>query len=376
MIKYKILILTSIGLEKTCIKEIQSYDIKNIKIIRKGMLQTEINLNYIYDLLLKIKTAERIYILLSEFKALSFDELYNELYKINWKDYIYSDNNIIIDKVRSNNSKLYSLRDIQSVSQKAIFNKIMDSYSIKKLSLKNEIIKIRIYINNNQVFVALDICGNPLHKRNYRKYISVAPLKETIASGIVHLSNWDSNSILIDPFCGSGTILIEALLKELNYPVNSNRKLDLEKLKIHQNDLYIKRKKTYLENIDFDKKFNIYGFDIDINNIDTAIRNYNTLSFSSKNKYISFKVSDFKNLNNHYSKKGYIITNPPFGERIGNKESSELIYKNFNKLINEFNKWNIFVFSSHKNLERFIKRKCLNKHFIQNGKISTYLYHF
>ncbi len=370
---FDLLILCSVGLEKVTIKELKKLDIKSSK-IKGGMIKARCPIDKLYKINLSVRTAERVLIIIGEFIAENFDDLYEKTYRLNWEDYIYDNSKVVIDKLRSSNSKLFALTSIQSVIQKAIYEKLTSYYKKSSMEESGSIQKVRVYIFKDKVTVGLDISGEPLHKRGYRKLIGKAPMKETIAAGLILLSDWNDFSIpLFDPFCGSGTIPIEAMMYAMNYPVNINRSFSLENLKIHEADKFNRIKKDLLEKVDYNIRPYIFGSDIEKSNIEISEKNYESLKIDKK---IIFKTFDFKDLYPSTNKVGIFVTNAPFGERIGDKKAAIEIYKEISKFLVKFKGWEFCIFSSEKDTSKYLNKKYKTMNEIQNGIIKSYFFRF
>ncbi|BBE31413.1 methylase [Tepiditoga spiralis] len=365
----KALALCTIGLEKVVANEIKRMGYKVID-SKSGMIFFETDLEGIYKVNISSRVVERLMIVLKEFRAYDFDDLYNEIFSIDWKKYLYKDTNITIDKMSSKYSRLYGLSAMQSVAQKAIYESLKKSYNLDDWTEKKYNINVRVYTYKDKVTVALDTSGEPLHKRGYRKLISDAPIKETLAAGLIILSGWKRKYPLYDPFCGSGTIPIEALMYAMDYAPGLKRKFGINNLKIHNKELFEKTREFYKNKIRTDIDVNIIGSDIDPEIIRVAKTNLNELNLE---KHITFTTKDFTKIENELEN-GFIITNPPYGERLNTNDEIDILYKKMKKLKVIFPNWKYNFITTYSNFDKYFEMKSNKRKKIQNGKLETYFY--
>ena len=263
-----------------------------------------------------IRTANRIRIVIKEFETHTFDELYDGIFSINWKEILTKDAKIIVN-AKSIKSTLFALSSIQSISKKAIVSK-MGGNALETGAEYN----LEVSIIENKVKVSLDTSGDSLHKRGYRTYVGAAPMRETTAAAIIELSVWNKDRVLIDPFCGSGTFPIEAALIALNIAPGINRHFAYENWTNSPNvrDLAYEEAKDKEQ---LDNQVRISGFDIDKDAISLAMKHAQNAGVRDK---IHFQVQDMRNLSSRYAH-GVIITNPPYGERLLSNSEVQLLYK-------------------------------------------------
>ncbi len=321
-----------------------------------------------------LRTTERVMILIAEFKANSYEELFQGIKAIDWQNYIKEDSKIWVKKANSIKSKLFSPSDIQSIVKKAIIEKLKIIYEKNLFKESGEEYPLRISINKDIVTLGLDTSGESLHKRGYRKLVSKAPITETLAAAIIMLSPWKKDRILIDPFCGSGTFLIEAAMMALNIAPGRNREFNAMSWDniVPKKVWYEAFEEAFEEELKEDIKLNLQGYDIDSKIIKAAKQN---AIDAGVEKYIHFQQRDVKDLS-HPKKYGFIITNPPYGERIEDKENIKHIYENLGKSFNKLDSWSMFIISSVLDTEKYIGRKADKNRKIYNGMLKTYLYSF
>lgn len=363
---YLLLATTSLGLEKILKSELKDLGFK-IKDVKNGMVYfiiEEDNINKIKQ----IRTAERIYMIMKEFKFKKLDDFFNNIYDINWFDYFDIKDKIIIDKVILTSKYHKSVKTFQSLTQKAVYKRMMDKYNVDFLMESNNVFKLRIFIYGIKAIIALDLSGEPLHKRNYRKFISGAPIKEHIASSLILFSEWNKKSPLIDPFCGSGTIPLEAGLIAKDIPAGFMREYSFDNMLIFKNS---DNKDTYSLSKNYDPI--IIGTDKEEDMIKTSIKNYKNIDYDLN---IRFYKSSMEKIKNEFNEDGYIITNPPYGLRLENKKQAIKLSEQMRYLKKEFEKWNLTVITSLDNFENYFDKSADKKIKIINGKIKSYIYNF
>lgn len=363
--------LCSIGLEKILSNELKKMGYK-LKNANNGIVEFYGKEYDYYKLNILLRTAERVMIKIGEFYAETFDELFDGILDIDLKQYLPKNGKIIIDKVRSSKSKLYNKSTIQSIVKKSIIENLKKGYKINTYNEEKGVYKIRVYIKNNKVTLALDTSGDGLHKRGYRKYVSEAPLRETIAAAMILKSGWKRRYPLIDPFCGSGTIPIEGVLYGLNIPPGIYRDFSFNDWYNFNSNLFDGMKKELLKEIDYNKELKIYGYDKAYKMIEIARKNAGNFDI---NKYITFVKANMESINLDY-KEGHIITNPPYGDRLKDKDHAEKIYEQMRYLKRKYPDFKYTIITSHEEFEDFFGSKAKNKKKIINGNHEAYIYYF
>lgn len=367
---FEIVIATAFGLEAITKEELKKmgYDTlttENGRITLNGELSDVCRLN------INLRTANRVFIVLDKFFAKTFDELFEGIYKIEWQDILLPDAKIYVTG-KSEKSKLYSISSCQAITKKAIIEKLKKKYNVNWFEETGQLYKIEISIYKDMVYVLLDTTGDSLHKRGYRRLASVAPLKENIAAAIVILSRWrEQEEVLWDPFCGSGTIPIEAALIAKNIATGLSRTFLSEENGFISKDFWKTTRLEALEKIDFNKKFRILASDIDEKMIEIAKLNAKT---AGVDKDINFFKEDAKKIKKKFDK-GIIVTNPPYGERLNEANIFEL-YSQFGRCLKSFDNWRFFILSGYDRFEKAFGKKSDRNRKIYNGKIKTYLYFY
>lgn len=320
-----------------------------------------------------LRTTERVLLKVSKFKAETYEELFQMTKNIPWENYIPRDGKFWVTKASSIKSKLFSPSDIQSIMKKAIVERLKQVYKIEWFPEDGNEYPIRVTIMKDEVTVGLDTTGESLHRRGYRKLTSKAPITETLAAALIMLTPWNKDRILIDPFCGSGTIPIEAAMIGANIAPGMNRSF------LSENWSDLVPKKAWYEAIEEanDVRLNnvdmtIQGFDMDGEIIKAARQN---AALATVDQYIHFQQKEVKDLS-HSKKYGFIITNPPYGERIEEKENLPQLYKEIGKSFNALDSWSYYIITSYEEAEKYIGKTANKNRKIYNGMMKTYYYQF
>lgn len=370
MNKMRLVATTAFGIESVAAKEIKNLGFENI-IIENGRVIYDSDFEGIAISNLWLRTPDRIYILLDSFEATSFDELFDNVNKIEWEKYIDVKGKFPVN-AKSVKSTVFSLSDIQSISKKAIVKRLEKAYNIEKFEETGSEFSVVVAILKDKVSVLLNTSGDALHKRGYRAEGSIAPLKETMAAALVLLSRWKSRIQLIDPLCGSGTILIEAALIGKNIAPGLNRKFAFEDWKCVPFEIVKNIRKEAHEKINLDANINLEGYDIDPRVIKIAIKN---AELAGVGNIIHFQVRDV-NLFRTNKKYGYIITNPPYGERIGEENEVKKLYKILGEKFIPLTTWSKYILTSFEGFESVYGVKATKNRKLYNGRIKTYFYQY
>lgn len=319
---------------------------------------------------INLRCADRVLINLKSFKAESFEELFDGIYELPWNDILDEDSNFIVEG-RSHKSKLFSISDCQRITEKAIIKKLQMKHDISRFTKSSHRHRLEISLINDIASITLDTSGDSLHKRGYRDKQGAAPLKETMAAALVKLSFYNKDRPFFDPFCGSGTIPIEALLIARNIAPGLDRDFDSMNFKFINADLFKKARMEAMEKIDYNSKVYIDASDISHKSIAIAKHNLENLGLSDD---IRFFVKDFRDVDikNNY---GVMITNPPYGKRL-EEDNLRSLYSDFGKKIKNLDTWSIYVLTSYEDIERDFSRKADKNRKLYNGSLKTYYYQF
>ncbi|MDD3705020.1 MAG: class I SAM-dependent RNA methyltransferase [Clostridiaceae bacterium] len=319
-----------------------------------------------------LRTAERILVKIGEFEALSFDELFEKTKRLEWYRWIPKDAEFPVAKASSIKSKLFSTSDIQAIVKKAVVESLKTKYKQQWFEETGERYPIHVFLNRDKAALYLDTSGLSLHKRGYRELSNAAPIKETLAAAMVLLTPWKADRALIDPFCGSGTIPIEAAMIGLNIAPGHERSFVSGNWKWIGGKLWNEAKEEAASMVRHDAVLNVQGYDIDESALKVARINAKMAGLEDK---LHFQKRDVKELSSK-DRYGFIVTNPPYGERISDMKSVERLYKDMGKVFSNLETWSFYIITSHEEFERFFGRRADKKRKLYNGMMKTDLYQF
>ena len=320
-----------------------------------------------------LRTAERILIKIGRFHTETYEELFQGTKALPWEDYIPRDGKFWVAKAASVKSKLFSPSDIQRIMKKAMVENLKEVYGIFTFPENGESFPVRVFLMKDEVTVGLDSTGDSLHKRGYRKLTAKAPIAENLAASLIMLTPWKSDRILVDPFCGSGTFPIEAAMMAANMAPGMNRSFTAETW-----GHIIKKRNWYDaldeagEMVDLSVQPDIQGYDLDERMVAIAREN---AKLAGVEKLIHFQRRDVKDLS-HPKKYGFIITNPPYGERLEDKADIPALYKVIGERYRALDSWSLYMITSYEDAEKDIGRKADKNRKIYNGMMKTYYYQF
>lgn len=338
----------------------------------------------IYRSNLCLRTADRVYLVMNRFKAFDFDQLFEGVQKINWQDYFKKDVRVIVDKVRTFKSKLSSEHSIQSVVHKAIYKKLGNVWHMVVLPESGKEVTIRVYIEKDEVLVLLDLSGEPLNKRGYRTHGGNAPIRETLASCLIQMMYWKRKMPFHDAFCGSGTLAIEAALYAYNVAPGFGRHFALENLCIFNQETYDTIRFKEAEKIRPDAVARITGTDVDPRAIEnarinaehacvTAGRALQSIGSDMRIQRPDFEVADFASISAPYST-GVLLSNPPYGERLGDEDQANDLYRRMSYLFEAFPDWQMGFITSNDSFESCIGKTANKSKKIKCGNLDTCFY--
>ena len=360
------------GLESVLKREIQNLGYEIAK-VEDGRVTFYGDMAAICQANIFLRTAERILLKTGEFKAVTFDELFEKTKQIPWEEYIPENGKFWVTKAASVKSKLFSPSDIQSIMKKAMVERMKMKYNRTHFPEDGASYPIRVFLMKDIVTIGIDTSGVSLHKRGYRQLSSKAPITETLAAALIMLTPWKKDRILVDPFCGSGTFPIEAAMIAANIAPGMNRSFTAESW-----DNLIPKKFWYdaideAESlIDHDVKVDIQGYDIDADVIKAARKNAEDAGVAHMIHFQQRPVQELR----HPKKYGFIITNPPYGERLEEKSALPKLYKEFGESFKGLDSWSAYMITSYEDTERYFGRKADKNRKIYNGMIKTYFYQF
>lgn len=373
MAQYTIIATAAMGLEALVAKEVRAlgYEctVDNGKVIFKGDETAIARAN------MWLRTADRVKIQVAQFKALTFDELFENTKAIPWENFITEDGEFPVAG-KSHKSKLFSVSDCQAIVKKAIVERLKRAYNrIARFEETGPLFKLEIAMLKDVATITLDTSGVGLHKRGYRVDQGEAPLKETLAAALVMLTNWHPDRPLVDPFCGSGTIAIEAAMIGQNIAPGFNREFVSETWPWMPESVWEKVRDEADEQANYDQPLNITGSDIDHRMVEIAKKNAMEAGFGDLINFKQMQVSDFT-VNEKYEKYGVIIGNPPYGERLSDQAAVEKMYTEMGKVFGQYETWSVYMLTSHEGFERFYGKPATKKRKLFNGFIKTDFYQY
>lgn len=372
MRKYELIVPCHFGLEAVLKKEITDlgYDISKVEDGRVTFLGDE---EAVCRANIFLRSAERILIKIGSFHAETFEELFQGTRELPWEDFIPKDGKFWVAKAASVKSKLFSPSDIQSIMKKAMVERLKKIYHVSWFEEDGESFPIRVFLMKDEVTVGLDTTGDSLHKRGYRKLTAKAPIAENLAAALIMLTPWKKDRILVDPFCGSGTFPIEAAMMAANMAPGMNREFTAE------NWNHIVGKRNWYdcldeanEMVDLSVETDIQGYDLDPAMVSIAREN---AKLAGVEKLIHFQRRPVSELS-HPKKYGFIITNPPYGERLEDKKDLPAIYTALGERFRALDSWSMYLITSYENTENDIGKKADKNRKIYNGMMKTYFYQF
>ena len=320
-----------------------------------------------------LRTAERILLKVGAFKAETFEELFDKTKAIPWENYIPKDGKFWVTKAASVKSKLFSPSDIQSIMKKAMVERLKQKYHVEWFAEDGASYPVRVFLMKDTVTIGIDTSGTSLHKRGYRQMTVKAPITETLAASLIMLTPWRKDRILVDPFCGSGTFPIEAAMMAANIAPGMNRSFTAEDW-----DNLIPKKAWYdamdeaHDLVNADIEVDIQGYDLNPEAVKAARQNAKD---AGVDHLIHFQERAVKDLR-HPKKYGFIITNPPYGERLEEKKDLPALYKEFGESFKRLDTWSAYMITSYEEAEKYFGRKADKNRKIYNGMLKTYFYQF
>lgn len=334
----------------------------NGRMTLKGTFDDVVKLN------LHLRTADRVSVCLGKFGAATFDELFDGIYGLTWKEILPANARITVT-AKSVNSKLFALSAIQSIAKKAIAENLKKAYRLPVLPETGPEYNVNVSVTADTAVLDLNTSGAGLHKRGYRVKNGLAPIKETLAAAIIMLSGWTADRPFTDPFAGSGTFPIEAALMAMNIAPGLNRSFAFEQW-VNCPDRAKALKAEAASMIATPDKLRISGFDIDAKSVKLAAEHAALAGVGDK---IHFQKADMRTLSSRY-KGGYIVTNPPYGERLLSYEETLELYRDFGKVFRSLDDWNLSIITAFKNFEKAFGRKADKNRKLYNSQLECRLY--
>ncbi|MCI5516299.1 class I SAM-dependent RNA methyltransferase [Roseburia sp. MUC/MUC-530-WT-4D] len=369
---YELVVPCHFGLEAVTKREIYDLGYEIVR-VEDGRITFEGDEEAICRANIFLRTAERVLLQVGRFHATTFDELFEGIKALPWENYIPKDGKFWVTKASSIKSKLFSPSDIQSIAKKAMVERLKQYYDVNWFEETGASYPVRIFLLKDEVMVTLDTSGDSLHKRGYRLLTSKAPLTETLAAALIMLTPWHKDRILVDPFCGSGTFPIEAAMIAANIAPGMNRSFTAENwTNLIPKQLWYDTVEEAQDMIDTDIETDIQGYDLDGDVVKAARENAKRAGVE---QLIHFQQRPVAELH-HPKKYGFIITNPPYGERLEDKADLPELYTQIGEVYNALDSWSLYMITSYEEAERYIGRKADKNRKIYNGMLKTYFYQF
>jgi len=405
---YAAVALCAVGAEKIVSNELRKL---NFKISESGFgrIRFSADIQGLYRALLSLRAADRVLLETALFPARDFDALFEGVRSVPWEDFIPSGMGLKVSKVRTNRSILKAETSIQSIVHKAAAERLCLARGVRRLPDQGDIAEIRIYIEKDKVSVLLDLSGDPLFKRGYRTWSGPAPLRETTAAAIILGSGWRRKFPLYDPFCGSGTIAVEAAMYAWDIAPGLGRHFTIEQLLLADKAVMRSVREELLSKDDFSRLVSVAASDTDNGSVAAAKANMErAIALARNGKSIAsndnactaiqimpeFRSLPMQEATSPFAESapnppdadassdvpsqscGFIITNPPYGQRLGDVETAEKTYGEMKRLIENFSGWKLAVITDHSGFESFFGRKADSCREITNGAIHSYLYQY
>jgi putative N6-adenine-specific DNA methylase len=380
--------LCAAGAEKAVSNELRKMNLK-VEESLYGKVRFHADTAGLYRALIGLRAADRVLLEAARFNAADFDALFEGAVGAQWEKIVPKGLGLKVAKVRSNRSQLKAETSIQAVVHKAAAQRLCGKYKVNRLPEDGKIAEVRVYVEKDIVSLLVDLSGEPLFKRGYRSEGGAAPLRETTAASILLLSGWKRKFPLYDPFCGSGTILIEALMYAWDMAPGLGRRFAIEDLLIADGKTEKSVREEFRSKIDFGRLVRIAGSDEDSHSVSIAASNAARLRDIAEGREpqkgiraandkaaMGLKTMPMKEARSAFEDPGFLLTNPPYGKRLGDKSQSEQIYREMGGLTERFSGWKLAVITDHSGFESFFGKKADSCREISNGAIPSFFYQY
>lgn len=371
--KFSMVASSTMGLESIVKEECKKLGFQNIQTFN-GRVEFDGDFKTLAKANIHLRCADRVFIKMAEFKALSYEELFQEIKKIAWEHWIEEDGEFPISWVSSVKSKLYSKADIQRIVKKAMVERLKEKYKKEIFEETGAKYRIKIQCHNDVFIVMIDTSGEGLNRRGYRSLKNEAPLKETMAAALIYLAKWQGGErAFLDPMCGTGTLAIEAAMIARNIAPGANRNFAAEEWSIIPEDIWIDARDEAFSMEDYEKRVKIYASDIDEETIKIAKKN---IERAGVEEDIILSCQDFREVKVE-EKAGAMITNPPYGERLLDLVEVEELYRNLGQFCKKhLSKWSYYIITSFESFEKVFGKKASKNRKLYNGGIKCYYYQY
>ncbi len=360
------------GLESVLKRELQDLGCE-ISLVEDGRVTFRGGMDTLCRANIFLRTAERVLLQAGRFRAESFDELFENIKAIPWEEYIPADGKFWVTKATSVKSRLFSPSDIQSIVKKAMVERLKQRYGVSWFPESGASYPVRITFLKDEAVVGIDTSGESLHRRGYRKLASKAPITETLAAALLMLTPWKGDRILVDPFCGSGTFPIEAAMMAAHMAPGVNRSFAAEEWKnLVDRKLWYEAVTEANDLLDDTVETDIQGYDIDPDMVKAARENARDAGVDHLIHFQARPVSGLR----HPKKYGFLVANPPYGERLEEKEALPALYREIGEAYERLDSWSMYLITAYEDAERYIGRKADKNRKIYNGMMKTYFYQY
>ncbi len=355
------------------LESILSFEVKKIGgtdvVVTDGRVTFKGDASMIAKASLWLRTAERVQIILGSFEAKTFDQLFEGVAALNLEDFIGPDDAFPV-KGWSVNSQLFSISDCQSIIKKAAVKRLSSKYGISWFEETGDVYQLQFSIHKDIATIMIDTTGSGLHKRGYRRISNEAPIKETLAAGIIDLARIRSDSVVFDPMCGSGTFLIESAMHAMNIAPGLRRRFVCEDWAMFDNNIFKTARSEAMDAVKRDASFMAYGSDCDENSVRLTLENAKIAGIPKRIKAIKADISEFKVT----EPKAVVFCNPPYGERMLEVQEAEELYRLMGKVFERRNGLNYYIISAHEEFEKKFGRKADKRRKLYNGMIRCQLF--
>ncbi|GGI12331.1 THUMP domain-containing class I SAM-dependent RNA methyltransferase [Gottfriedia solisilvae] len=372
MTKYTLIATAAMGIEALVAREVKSLGFEDVQ-VENGRVLFKADEDGIVKANLWLRTADRVKLRVGEFKATSFDELFEKTKALPWHMFIPRNGQFPVTG-KSQKSKLFSVSDCQAIVKKAIVDKLKTIQNVQGMLIEDgPLFRVEVSILKDIVTLTIDTTGREgLHKRGYRVEQGEAPLKETLAASLILLTNWNADLPFVDPFCGSGTIPIEAALIGQNIAPGSFRSFASEEWHWIGKKRWNEARQEADDLANYDQKLEIIGSDIDHRMINVSKANADEIGLADSISFKQMQVKDFTTRLDY----GYVVTNPPYGERLNDRPYVEKLYADMGQVYTKLDTWSVYVLTSHEGFEQFYGKPATKKRKLFNGFIKTDYYQY
>lgn len=365
----RLIATAAFGLEAVVARELKDLGYPE-SVVENGRITFDADLMAIPRANLWLRSADRVQLVLGEFEARTFDALFEQTKALPWEDWLTADSQFPVQG-KSVKSQLFSVSDCQAIVKKAIVERLKQKYNVQWFAETGPRSSIQVALLKDRVTLTLDTSGAGLHKRGYREEAGDAPIKETLAAALVQLSHWQPGRLLLDPLCGSGTILIEAALIGDNIAPGLTRRFDSEEWPVLGRELWQQARQEASSAIK-DQPMHLQGSDLDDRVIAVARKNADNAGVADKIHFQRRALAEVRSA----QKYGVVICNPPYGERLGDSLKIQELHREMGRVFAPWDTWSIYVITSDSGFEKQFGRRADKKRKLYNGRIQCDYYQF